>query len=561
MTGSNCGPELKKLSGEIDVLVAVPPFNPKHRDIPFHLNGQNEEAERYLRWVKRWLTACAEALKEGGLLYVYGLPQWLPHFVEPLDGLLTFKYWIVVQTEVVGYSGLKPQHTGLALYVKGSNGFAINKVRFPHPTCQACGRTLKDYGGKSHLMHDEGCALSDVWRDLTVDGNEVNLPGLVRKRILQLSLTEGRRNVVIVAPRRARGVPRLAVTEPTHSARTNSCPPQLVDCVHCADAVEFMRKLPDNCIDLVFADPPYNLAKDYTGYTDRQIDDDYLRWCETWLAEYARILKPGGSLFVLNLPKWAIHHARFLSRWLYFQRWIVWDALSEPRGKLMPAHYALLYFTKGPTAATFNYRWFETPPTDWNGFVLSPDAPIYCLRQSCLRARKAAGDDRKVPLSDIWFDIHRIKHKRDRDAHPCQLPDKLMERIIQLSTNEGDVVLDCFGGAGTTAVIAKRLNRRFVLTEIDQNYVDMTNRKLKQLEKFGELKKTPTRKARPTVTKKELQLELQQLTLRLGRLPTKWDVEKHSHYALVDFERLFPSWGKALKAAKLVDLSQSQNGK
>jgi site-specific DNA-methyltransferase (adenine-specific) len=131
---------------------------------------------------------------------------------------------------------------------------------------------------------------------------------------------------------------------------------------------------------------------------------------------------------------------------------LIVDALSDPRGKIMPAHYALLWYAKpgGKIVCNYDHRRrpggvASDPPT---GNVRSPDSPDYCLRAACVRERKARGDDEKVELTDIWFDVHRIKHKRDRDAHPCQLPDKLMERIIRLTTPRGGWVFDPFGGAG-----------------------------------------------------------------------------------------------------------------
>ncbi len=310
--------------------------------------------------------------------------------------------------------------------------------------------------------------------------------------------------------------------------------------VHHGDAVEILKRYPDNSIDLVFADPPYNLDKAYHVYDDERADEEYIKWCNSWLREYVRILKPTGSLYVLNLPRWTMYHAVFLNQYLYFQNWIVWDALSEPRGKLMPAHYGLLFYTKHPTDFTFNY--------DEVGQL---DARYYCLRPSCIRKRKAAGVDDKMPLTDIWWDIHRIKHRRDRDYHPCQLPEALMERIIRLSTNKGDIVLDALCGTGTTPVVAVKLGRRYVAIDIDANYVRITKEKLAEVERKGYIERKSTHKPQRKYTKKELQLELRRLAAKLGRLPTPEDVKRMSKYDLEVFFEMFPTWGKALKAAKL----------
>jgi DNA modification methylase len=325
-----------------------------------------------------------------------------------------------------------------------------------------------------------------------------------------------------------------------YSAVGNEVGDKMFNVVHHGDAVKILQQYPDNSIDLVFADPPYNLDKAYHVYDDERADEEYVKWCNAWLQEYARILKPTGSLYVLNLPRWTMYHAAFLNQRLYFQNWIVWDALSEPRGKLMPAHYGLLFYTKHPTNFTFNY--------DEVGQL---DARYYCLRASCIRKRKAAGIDDKMPLTDVWWDIHRIKHRRDRDSHPCQLPDALMERIIRLSTDEGDIVLDALCGAGTTPVAAVKLGRRYVAIDIDEKYVWIMREKIAEVKRKGHVERESIHKLQRKYTKKELQLELRDLAAELGRLPTPEDVQKMSEYGLGIFLDTFPTWGKALKAAKL----------
>jgi site-specific DNA-methyltransferase (adenine-specific) len=287
----------------------------------------------------------------------------------------------------------------------------------------------------------------------------------------------------------------------------------------------FPFSLSPNVFDLCFADPPYNLAKLYSGYDDAQAEHAYIAWCDRWLAGMARALKPGGSLFVLNLPKWAVHHAAFLNRQLEFHRWVVWDALSEPRGKIMPAHYALLWYTK-PGA----------PPT--HNTVPLPDSPKYCLRASCIRDHKRE----KVELTDVWSDIHRIKHKRDRDSHPCQLPEKLMERIILLASNPGDVVFDPFCGTGTTAVTAQRLGRSFVVTDSDPNYVRIATERLTGATRVS------VRRPRAGDSKREIELQLQSLARRLGRKPQE---EELPATLLRRIDSIYPSRGAAIKRCRV----------
>jgi DNA modification methylase len=522
--------------------------------------------------LKACLDECVRVLKDGGLLFVQGRPEYLPELGVYLDQRLNFKYWIAIESTAQHRDhGLPSVHAAVLLFTKGNERFNVKRTRFPHQYCAFCNRTLKDWGGKAHLMHPDGYVISDVWKDLPPANNYTQISAPVLDTILRMldfELSEAKNTDLfqqtgiqvsagevkgIIGPKEGIGADRV-VLEPTvqyrlpgflepdvrYSAVANGVEDKMFDVVHRGDAVRILQQYPDNSIDLVFADPPYNLDKAYHVYDDERADEEYVKWCNAWLQEYVRILKPTGSLYVLNLPRWTMYHAAFLNQRLYFQNWIVWDALSEPRGKLMPAHYGLLFYTKHPTDFTFN--------CDEVGQL---DARYYCLRSACIRKRKAAGVDDKMPLTDIWWDIHRIKHRRDRDYHPCQLPEALMERIIRLSTNEGDIVLDALCGTGTTPVVAVKLGRRYVAIDIDENYVRITREKIAEVERKGYIERESIHKPQRKYTKKELQLDLRGLAAKLGRLPTPEDVQKMSEYDLEVFFNVFPTWGKALKAAKL----------
>jgi len=522
--------------------------------------------------LKACLDECVRVLKHGGLLFVQGRPGYLPELGVYLDQCLNFKYWIAIESSAQHRDhGLPSVHAAVLLFTKGNERFNVKRTRFPHQHCTFCNRTLKDWGGKAHLMHPDGYVISDVWKDLPLANNYTQISAPVLDTILQMldfRLSEAKNIDLfqqtdiqmpagevrgIIGPKEGIAVGRAVLEPPVqyrlpgflkpdvrYSAVVNEVGDRMFDVVHHGDAVRILQQYPDNSIDLVFADPPYNLDKAYHVYDDEQADMEYVKWCNAWLQEYVRILKPTGSLYVLNLPRWTMYHAAFLNQRLYFQNWIVWDALSEPRGKLMPAHYGLLFYTKHPTDFTFNY--------DQVGQL---DARYYCLRASCIRKRKAAGVDDKMPLTDIWWDIHRIKHRRDRDYHPCQLPEALMERLIRLSTNEGDIVLDALCGTGTTPVVAVRLGRRYVAIDIDENYVRITREKIAEVERKGYVERQSISKPQQKYSKKELQLALRDLAAELGRLPTPEDVQKMSRYDLEVFFDRFPTWGKALKAAKL----------
>jgi len=245
------------------------------------------------------------------------------------------------------------------------------------------------------------------------------------------------------------------------------------------DCLDLLKRIPDNSVDVTFADPPFNLKKGYNSYRDSLKLQDYLNWCEEWLAEMVRVTKPTGAIFVHNIPKWLTYYAAFLNKHADFKHWISWDAPTAPMGKtLQPAHYGILFYAK----ETAQLKFYEIRH------------PHKRTRKTQLLAKDYGGKKSMLhpfgPLvSDVWTDIHRIKHNKFRDEHPCQLPVHLLERILLMSSDEGDIILDPFSGTGTTALAAKRLGRQYIGFELDENYVKITRQKLEQeksMSKIGE---------------------------------------------------------------------------
>jgi site-specific DNA-methyltransferase (adenine-specific) len=236
------------------------------------------------------------------------------------------------------------------------------------------------------------------------------------------------------------------------------------------DCLEILAQIPDDTVDMCFADPPFNLDKKYGAYKDRRAVEDYLAWCEQWLRELVRITKPTGSIFIHNIPKWLTYYAGILNPIAHFRHWIAWDAMSAPLGKtLLPAHYGILFYSKQAHGTKF----YEVR------------APHKTCRECGAFLKDYGGKkDQMHPfgmlVSDVWTDIHRIRHNKRRDPHPCQLPIHLLERLILMTTDEGDLVLDPFLGTGTTAIAAKRLSRHYIGIELDPHYAQVARDKVAQ---------------------------------------------------------------------------------
>ncbi len=229
------------------------------------------------------------------------------------------------------------------------------------------------------------------------------------------------------------------------------------------DAIEELKKLPDESIDLIFTDPPFNLKKDYGNSKDSLKEEEYYKWSYAWIDELVRILKPTGNLYIMNLPKHlAYYHTYLKSKGFLYKNWIIWirndNSLYPKKKQFKPNHQDILRFVKT------NEFYFN-----WRG---SARVPIW---KKDKRVKDLAGD------FDTWNDILYVKgNSKRKENHPCMLPEKLLRKIILSSSKEGDLVLDCFAGSGTTGVVAKQNNRKYILIELNEEFIGIIKKRLKQ---------------------------------------------------------------------------------
>jgi site-specific DNA-methyltransferase (adenine-specific) len=229
------------------------------------------------------------------------------------------------------------------------------------------------------------------------------------------------------------------------------------------DCGKLLRSLDDGSVHTIFADPPFNLGKTYgRSGSDERADAEYRAWCETWLIDAVRVLAPGGAMFLYHLPRWLVPLGAFLSSRpeMTFRHWI---AIYRPQslpipGRLSPSHYGMLYFTKGRRPRVFNRD--------------DVRIPIAKCRH-CGGELKDYGGHKKylnpkgLNLTDVWTDVPPVRHKKYKYRKTNELPAKISERVILLSTRPGDLVVDLFGGAGSTAVAAETLKRRWIVGDVN----------------------------------------------------------------------------------------------
>jgi len=234
--------------------------------------------------------------------------------------------------------------------------------------------------------------------------------------------------------------------------------------VYLGDCIEIMKTLPNGSVDLVFADPPFNIKAEYDVYNDNMSYKDYCNWTEKWIQETYRLLKDCGTIYIAICDEFAAEINIILKRTgFYFRNWIIWYYTfgQNQRKKFNRAHTHILYFTKNQERFIFNDKEIRVPSA-----------------RQLIYKNKRANPLGKIP-DDVW-QFSRVcgTFKERIGKHPCQMPEELLELIIKTSSKEGNLILDPFGGTGTTAVVAKRLKRNFITIEISKGYYDIILKRL-----------------------------------------------------------------------------------
>lgn len=237
---------------------------------------------------------------------------------------------------------------------------------------------------------------------------------------------------------------------------------------------EALDYLPDAFVDLLFVDPPYNLTKSFNGKTFNQMNQrQYTDWLDAWFSRIVRILKPNATVYICG--DWRSSHSIFevASKYLNVINRITWER-EKGRGALSNwknASEDIWHCTKSSDYKFYvdrvkvkrrviaPYRTVEGAPKDWED--------------------DSDGKFRLTHPSNLWTDLTvPFWSMPENTDHPTQKPEKLLAKIILASSDENDVVFDPFGGAGTTSVVAKKLNRRYVGIEIDETYCCLTEKRL-----------------------------------------------------------------------------------
>lgn len=225
------------------------------------------------------------------------------------------------------------------------------------------------------------------------------------------------------------------------------------------DCLNELKLIESNSVDLIIADPPYNVGKDYGNMSDKQNFDEYIEFSKTWLSECHRILKKGGTIYVFIGFRYISYLYQILENDLEmnFINWISWhytQGVGKTKG-FSPRHDDILMFSKSENYI-FNLDDIRIPQKYY----------------------RKVNNMRGANPGDVWSISHIHYCQKGRQSHPTQKPEALIERMVLASSNPGDLVVDPFSGSGTTLRVCQQLNRNAIGIELNEEYVEQTKERL-----------------------------------------------------------------------------------
>lgn len=239
------------------------------------------------------------------------------------------------------------------------------------------------------------------------------------------------------------------------------------------DSLEVMRSIESESVDMIFADPPFNVGKKYGGKASNDNRLDYYDWCAAWIAEGFRVLKNTGSFYLMTIPRHVFKMGYEMEKHGIFVNQIMWQHSSAANDKrsFWNSYQPILFFGKSDERK-FNLRAQRRPKSSmtlrWgNGYTTEPQGQVLDIWN----------DIPYVYSGSVISDEAILKPNSVQKAHPAQMPVNLAVRCIVFSTDEGDMVLDPFNGSGTTGEACIKLNRNFIGIEREAEYVQMANQR------------------------------------------------------------------------------------
>jgi len=248
--------------------------------------------------------------------------------------------------------------------------------------------------------------------------------------------------------------------------------------IYQGDAIDIMStQIPDNSVDLIFVDPPYNIGKNFNGFKDKwETDEAYLLWCYKWLDLCVNKLKSNGSFYVMTSTQFMPYFDIYLRKKLDILSRIIWSYDSsgvQAKNYYGSMYEPILFCVKDKNKYTFNSE------------EILVEARTGAVRKLIDYRKKTPQvyNSKKVP-GNVW-QFNRVRYRMDEyENHPTQKPVSLLERIIKASSNKHDIVLDPFSGTFTTSYVAKNLERHSIGIDIETEYIKIGLRILEIQDSF-----------------------------------------------------------------------------
>ena len=246
--------------------------------------------------------------------------------------------------------------------------------------------------------------------------------------------------------------------------------------VYHGDCLEELAKLDAACVDLAFADPPFNIGYDYDVYQDRHAADHYLSWTRQWGGEIKRVLRKNGTFWLAIGDEYAAELKLIFQNDLGFtcRSWVIWYYTFGVNctKKFSRSHVHLFHFVRDPKNFTFNSSAVRVPSARQSVYADARANAQGRLPDDTWILRPQDLADGLQADEDTWYFSRVCGTFKERAGwHGCQMPEQLLGRIIRACSNPADVVLDPFAGSGTTLVVAKKLERQWLGVELSENYV------------------------------------------------------------------------------------------
>lgn len=282
-----------------------------------------------------------------------------------------------------------------------------------------------------------------------------------------------------------------------------------LDAIHHTDCINALSEVPEGTVDLVFADPPFNIGYEYDVYDDAKDSQSYLSWSREWISAVRQVLKPNGTFWLAIGDEYAAE-LKVLSQELGFhcRSWVIWYYTFgvNCKKKFNRSHAHLFHFVVNPKEFTFNRKAVAVPSARQLVYADSRANPEGRLPDDTwvLRPQDCFGG--LTPDEDTWY-FPRVAgtFKERAGFHGCQMPEQLLGRIIRVSSNVGDIVLDPFSGSATTLAVAKKLDRHYLGFELSEDYVERGRNRLYSIETGDSLEGTPEPQISAPPTKSEPQ--------------------------------------------------------